>query len=97
MICLRNSVNDLLMKFCARAWELTLQNVDPEASFSKLGYVWPTEDGSHIQLCALLEYEYDPSAELIQFVNPPDPPVAEERPAKKQRQLGIRSFFAANA
>ena len=29
----------LLTKFCARAWELTLQSVDPEASFSKWGYV----------------------------------------------------------
>ena len=55
------------------------------------------EDSSHIQLRALPEYKYDPNAELIQLVNPPDPPVAEEPPAKKQRQLGIRSFFAANA
>ena len=69
----------------------------PEASFSKLGYVWPTEEGPHIQCRALPEYRHDPNAELIQVVNPPEPPGAEERPAGKQRQLGIRAFFEANA
>ena len=87
----------LFTKFCARAWELTLQSVDPEATFSRLGYVWPTEAGPPIQPRALPQYEDDLTAELIHFVHPPKPPVAEEHPAKKQRQLGIHSFLEANA
>ena len=72
----------LLTKFCAQAWELTLQSVDPENSFTKLGYVWPKEDGSHIQLRALRDYKYNPDANLIKFVRPPVPPPHEEPLAK---------------
>ena len=60
----------LLTKFCARAWELTLQSVDPEKSFTKLRYLWPKDDGSHIQLRALRDYKYNPDADLTQFARP---------------------------
>ena len=71
--------------------------MDPEKPFCTLGCVWSTEDGSHIQLRALPDYKYTPNTDLIECVNPSEPPATEERPTKKQKQLGICNFCAANA
>ena len=44
-------------------------------------------------LCCLYYLNND----LVELVNPPEPPATEEHPAKTQKQLGIRKFFAVNA
>ena len=48
----------LLTNFCAKG--------GTRNSFIKLGYVWPTEDGSHIQLHTLPAYNYDWNTDLIE-------------------------------
>ena len=63
-----------------------------DESFKKRGYIWPTSDGSHIDLRELPGYQYDANDALSWF----RPKRAlecenanEQRPAKKQAQASL--------
>ena len=65
-------------------------------SFKKRGYIWPTSDGSHIDLRELPGYQYDANDALIWF----RPKRAlecenanEQRPAKKQAQASLMQLW----
>ena len=45
----------LATRLCAQTWVTTLETVDIPKSFCKLGYLWPTDDGSHTSLRGLLD------------------------------------------
>ena len=45
--------------FTAAAHKYAISVVDIAASFKKRGYIWPTADGSHIQLRELPGYKYE--------------------------------------
>ena len=65
-------------------------------SFKKRGYIWPTFDGSHIDLTELPGYQYDANDALIWF----RPKRAlecenanEQCPAKKQAQASLMQLW----
>ena len=74
--------------FTAAAYKHANSVVNIAESFKRLGYIWPTPDGSHIQLWELPNYKYDVSSALICFRAKPVPEAdnaAEQPPAKKKR------------
>ena len=81
--------------FTAQAYEAALERVDIARSFSNRGYVWPTDDGSHIKLRELPSYSYDPFAPLLRLPAPQlassSAPPAGQTP-KKQRQATLDGF-----
>uniref|UniRef100_A0A7S4G397 Uncharacterized protein n=1 Tax=Eutreptiella gymnastica TaxID=73025 RepID=A0A7S4G397_9EUGL len=65
-------------------------------SFKKRGYIWPTSDGSHIDLGELPGYQYDANDSLIWF----RPKRAlecdnanQQRPAKQQAQASLMQLW----
>ena len=78
-----------------QAWVQTLETVNIPKSFAKLGYLLPTDDGSHIFLLGgLPDYKYDPSGDFVGFVvqRQVTPSVAPP-PAKRMKQSTVASFF----
>ena len=74
--------------FTAAAYKYAISVVNIAESFKKRGYIWPTADGSHIQLRELPNYKYDVSSALIWFratCVPEADNSAEQPPAKKKR------------
>ena len=56
------------------------------------GYIWPTADGSHIQLRELPNYKYDVSSALIWFRAkrvPEADNAADQPPAKKEKGTAL--------
>ena len=63
--------------FTAKAYEAALKKVNVAQSFTNRGYLWPTEDGSHIRLRELPAYKYDSSAALLRLKAPMPNPEAD--------------------
>ena len=78
------------------AYKHALSVVNIAESFKKRGYIWPTCDGSHIDLRELPGYQYDANDALI-WSRPKRAleceNANEQRPAKKQAQASLMQLW----
>uniref|UniRef100_A0A7S1I382 DDE-1 domain-containing protein n=1 Tax=Eutreptiella gymnastica TaxID=73025 RepID=A0A7S1I382_9EUGL len=82
--------------FTAAAYKHAISVVDIASSFRKRGYLWPTSDGSHIELRELPGYKYDPTGALIWFRAKrvlEEDQAADQPPAKKLVQPSLMKLW----
>ena len=82
--------------FTAAAYKHALSVVNIVESFKKPSYIWPTSDGSHIDLRELPGYQYAANDALIWF-RPKRVLESQNanthRPAKKQAQASLMQLW----
>ena len=71
----------------AKAYQAALEKVNIARSFVSRGCVWPTEDGSHINLRELPAYRYDPTAPLLRLLLPKPPQPRAALPSFRMEEI----------
>ena len=74
-----------------------LPPVDVHKSFLKLGCLWPNDDGSHIALRGLPNYEHCGDNAFIDFAPQAVDKPKSAPPAKCMKQASIAGFFEPRA